>query len=68
MKNLDFEWITDEFMFYCLSTQLCDESAKSKRQASPIGVPAVFQQILVQMLYQRISLASRCRSKLPPSV
>ena len=22
MKNLDFEWLTDEFMLYCRSTQL----------------------------------------------
>ena len=22
MKNLDFDWLTDEFMLYCRSTQL----------------------------------------------
>ena len=26
MKNLDFEWLTDEFMLYCRSTQLREKN------------------------------------------
>ena len=26
MKNLDFEWLTDEFMVYCRSTQLWERT------------------------------------------
>ena len=33
MKNLDFEWLTDEFMLYCRSTQLREKSMASYEQA-----------------------------------
>ena len=29
MKNLDFEWLTDEFMLYCRSIQLLKTSQPS---------------------------------------
>ena len=29
MKNLDFEWLTDEFMLYCRSTQLREKTMSS---------------------------------------
>ena len=32
MKNLDFEWLTDEFMLYCRSTQLREKSMASYEQ------------------------------------
>jgi hypothetical protein len=32
MKNLDFEWLTDEFMLYCRSAQLRDKTMKSYEQ------------------------------------
>ena len=32
MKNLDFEWLTDEFMLYCLSTQLREKTVSSYEQ------------------------------------
>ena len=32
MKNLDFEWLTDEFMLYCRSTQLREKTMKSYEQ------------------------------------
>lgn len=31
MKNLDFEWLTDEFMLYCRSTQLREKTMSSYR-------------------------------------
>ena len=33
MKNLDFEWLTDEFMLYCRSTQLREKTMNSYEQA-----------------------------------
>lgn len=33
MKNLDFEWLTDEFMLYCRSTQLREKTMSSYEQA-----------------------------------
>ena len=32
MKNLDFEWLTDEFMLYCRSTQLREKTMSSYEQ------------------------------------
>ena len=32
MKNLDFEWLTDEFMLYCRSTQLREKTMNSYEQ------------------------------------
>ena len=32
MKNLDFEWLTDEFMLYCRSTQLREKTLSSYEQ------------------------------------
>ena len=32
MKNLDFEWLTDEFMLYCRSTQLREKTVSSYEQ------------------------------------
>ena len=32
MKNLDFEWLTDEFMLYCRSTQLREKTMYSYEQ------------------------------------
>ena len=32
MKNLDFEWLTDEFMLYCRSTQLRKKTMSSYEQ------------------------------------
>ena len=32
MKNLDFEWLTDEFVVYCRSTQLREKTMKSYEQ------------------------------------
>ena len=32
MKCLDFEWLTDEFMLYCRSTQLREKSMASYEQ------------------------------------
>ena len=32
MKNLDFEWLTDEFMLYCRSTQLREKTMSSYAQ------------------------------------
>ena len=32
MKNLDFEWLTDEFMLYCRSTQLREKNMSSYEQ------------------------------------
>ena len=28
MKNLDFDWLTDEFMLYCRSTQLREDGLR----------------------------------------
>ena len=36
MKNLDFEWITDEFMLYCRNTQLREKTAKSCAYILPV--------------------------------
>ena len=33
MKNLDFEWLTDEFMLYCRSIQLREKTMSSYAQA-----------------------------------
>lgn len=33
MKNLDFEWLTDEFMVYCRSTKLRKKLVASYEQA-----------------------------------
>ena len=33
MKNLDFEWLTDEFMVYCRSTQLREKTMSSYEQS-----------------------------------
>ena len=35
MKNLDFEWLTDEFMLYCRSTQLREKTMSSYEQTLP---------------------------------
>ena len=32
MKNLDFDWLTDEFMLYCRSTQLREKTMSSYEQ------------------------------------
>ena len=32
MKNLDFEWLTDEFMLYCRSIQLREKTMSSYEQ------------------------------------
>ena len=32
MKNLDFEWLTDEFMLYCRSTQVREKTMSSYEQ------------------------------------
>ena len=32
MKNLDFEWLTDEFMLYCRSTQFREKTMSSYEQ------------------------------------
>jgi len=32
MKNLDFEWLTNEFMIYCRSTQLREKTMSSYEQ------------------------------------
>ena len=32
MKNLDFDWLTDEFMLYCRSTQLSEKTMSSYEQ------------------------------------
>ena len=32
MKNSDFEWLTDEFMLYCRSTQLREKTMSSYEQ------------------------------------
>ena len=32
MKNMDFEWLTDEFMLYCRSTQLREKTMSSYEQ------------------------------------
>ncbi len=32
MKNLDFDWLTDEFMLYCRSTQLGEKTMSSYEQ------------------------------------
>ena len=32
MKNLDFDWLTDEFMLYCRSTQLREKTMNSYEQ------------------------------------
>ena len=32
MKNLDFEWLADEFMLYCRSTQLREKTMSSYEQ------------------------------------
>ena len=32
MKNLDFEWLTDEFMLYCRSTQLREKTMSTYEQ------------------------------------
>ena len=32
MKNLDFEWLTDEFMLYCRSAQLREKTMSSYEQ------------------------------------
>ena len=33
MKNLDFEWLTDEFMLYCRTTQLREKSMMAYEQS-----------------------------------
>lgn len=33
MKNLDFDWLTDEFMLYCRSTQLREKTMSSYEQS-----------------------------------
>ena len=33
MKNLDFEWLTDEFMLYRRSTRLCKKTTESYEAA-----------------------------------
>lgn len=43
MKNLDFEWLTDEFMLYCCSTQLHEKTMSSYEQTLHLtgnGLPA----------------------------
>ena len=34
MKRKDFDWLTDEFMLYCRSTQL-----REKTMSFPVGTP-----------------------------
>ena len=34
MKNLDFEWLTDEFMLYCRSTHLREKTMSSYEQTN----------------------------------
>ena len=36
MKNLDFEWLTDEFMLYCCNTQLRKNASNKGVQSSPL--------------------------------
>ncbi len=33
MKNLDFAWLTDEFMLYCRSTQLWEKVCSAAKAA-----------------------------------
>ena len=33
MKNLEFEWLTDEFMLYCRKTQLREKSMMAYEQS-----------------------------------
>ena len=43
MKRKDFEWLTDEFMLYCRSTQLREKTMSSYAQ-SPILQSIIFLQ------------------------
>ena len=40
MKNLDFEWLTDEFMLYCRSTQLREKTMSSYEQTLHLWIIA----------------------------
>ena len=48
MKNLDFDWLTDEFMLYCRSTQLREKTMSSPRRDTPPGVS-----VSVSIAYQK---------------
>jgi len=48
MKNLDFEWLTDEFMLYCRSIQLRKKPCAAMRKR-----PMLHKYILWQNRYCR---------------
>ena len=63
MKNLDFEWLTDEFMLYCRTTQLSEKSMMAYEQSLKL-----FGRLCMEELHQGFQAKRRLEQLLQPPI